>query len=123
TCALPISAAGFAHVGQHRSKPVELWQQGDARVLLNTGPSTAAGTGPGSGGPAGAAIGAFAVETADPERAARRATALLAPVLPRPRGAAEADLTAVAAPDGTAGLVCRTGPPAGRPGDPILSRA
>ncbi len=118
-----LAAAGFAHVGQHRSKPVELWQQGDARVLLNTGPSTAAGTGPGSGGPAGAAIGAFAVETADPERAARRATALLAPVLPRTRGAAEADLTAVAAPDGTAVFFCRTGASDGWLGDFILSGA
>ncbi|RAY12737.1 sugar phosphate isomerase/epimerase and 4-hydroxyphenylpyruvate domain-containing protein [Actinomadura craniellae] len=104
-----LAATGFAHIGQHRSKPVQLWQQGEARVLLN-----ATGT-------AGAAIGAFAVETGDPERAARRATALLAPALPRTRGTAEADLTSVAAPDGTAVFFCRTGAPDGWLGDFILS--
>ncbi|TDE19238.1 hypothetical protein E1289_33595 [Actinomadura sp. 6K520] len=104
-----LAATGFAHIGQHRSKPVELWQQGDARVLLNaTGSSRAA-------------IGAFAVETGDPEGAARRATALLAPALPRTRGAAEADLTSVAAPDGTAVFFCRTGAADGWLGDFILS--
>ncbi|WP_262403170.1 hypothetical protein [Actinomadura sp. CNU-125] len=56
-----LAATGFAHVGQHRSKPVQLWRQGDARVLLNAAAPAAA---------AGAAIGAFAVETADPGRAA-----------------------------------------------------
>jgi 4-hydroxyphenylpyruvate dioxygenase len=30
-----LAAMGFAHTGQHRSKPVQLWQQGGARVLLN----------------------------------------------------------------------------------------
>ncbi|TDC86278.1 sugar phosphate isomerase/epimerase and 4-hydroxyphenylpyruvate domain-containing protein [Actinomadura sp. 7K507] len=106
-----LAATGFAHIGQHRSKPVQLWQQGDARVLLNTT------------GSARAAIGAFAVETDDPERSARRATALLAPVLPRTRGAAEADLTSVAAPDGTAVFFCRTGAADGWLGDFILSGA
>ncbi|TDC57105.1 sugar phosphate isomerase/epimerase and 4-hydroxyphenylpyruvate domain-containing protein [Actinomadura sp. KC345] len=106
-----LAATGFAHVGQHRSKPVQLWQRGDARVLLNA-----------TGAPR-AAIGAFAVETGDPERAARRATALLAPVLPRTRGAAEADLTSVAAPDGTAVFFCRTGAADGWLGDFILSGA
>ncbi|MFG2086881.1 bifunctional sugar phosphate isomerase/epimerase/4-hydroxyphenylpyruvate dioxygenase family protein [Spirillospora sp. NPDC048824] len=104
-----LAATGFAHIGQHRSKPVQLWQQGDARVLLNTT------------GTARAAIGAFAVETGDPGRSARRATALLAPALPRTRGAAEADLTSVAAPDGTAVFFCRTGAPDGWLGDFILS--
>ena len=45
-----------------------------------------------------------------PARGGRsRAEALLAPVLPRRRGPAEADLSAVAAPDGTAVFFCRTG--------------
>ena len=48
-------------------------------------------------------------ETDDPAAAATRAEALLAPVLPRSRGPAEADLAAVAAPDGTAVFFCRTG--------------
>ncbi|QFG20836.1 bifunctional sugar phosphate isomerase/epimerase/4-hydroxyphenylpyruvate dioxygenase family protein [Actinomadura sp. WMMB 499] len=109
-----LAAIGFAHVGQHRSKPVQLWQQGDARVLLNA---------TGTSGTSGAAIGAFAVETGDPGRAARRAGALLAPVLPRTRGAAEADLTSVEAPDGTAVFFCRTGAADGWLGDFIRSGA
>ena len=49
------------------------------------------------------------LETANPPDAATRAQALLAPVLPRRRGPAEADLSAVAAPDETAVFFCRTG--------------
>jgi 4-hydroxyphenylpyruvate dioxygenase len=65
-------------------------------VLLNGAP-----------GARGAAIGALGVETADPAASARRAEALLAPVLPRVRGEAEADLPAVAAPDGTSVFFCK----------------
>lgn len=97
-----LAALGFAHTGQHRSKPVQLWQQGGARVLLN-----ASARDPERHGVA--EVGALAVESADPTRSARRAEALLAPVLPRSRGADEANLSAVAAPDGTSVFFCRTG--------------
>ena len=93
-----LTALGFARTGAHRSKPVELWSQGCARVLLN---ATA-------GGPAGA-IAALGIETTDPTAAARRAQGLLAPVLPRTRGPQEADLAAIAAPDGTSIFFCQTG--------------
>ena len=33
-----LTALGFARTGQHRSKPVQLWQQGNARILLNFAP-------------------------------------------------------------------------------------
>lgn len=92
-----LAAMGFAHVGQHRSKPVQLWQQGAARVLLTSGERGQT------------AVSALAVETSDPSRSARRAEALLAPALSRSRGPAEAELTSVAAPDGTAVFFCRTG--------------
>ncbi|MEW1585400.1 TIM barrel protein [Micromonospora vinacea] len=97
-----LTALGFAHTGQHRSKPVQLWQQGDARVLLNFAPqrTVAAGT---------AAICALAVESSDPAASAERAEQMLAPVLPRLRQPEEADLSSVAAPDGTAVFFCRTG--------------
>jgi 4-hydroxyphenylpyruvate dioxygenase len=98
-----LTALGFARTGQHRSKPVQLWQQGAARVLLNSSTSDE------SGSAHGAAVAALGVETADPAGAAGRAEALLAPVLPRTRGPAEADLSAVAAPDGTEVFFCRTG--------------
>ncbi|TCO50365.1 4-hydroxyphenylpyruvate dioxygenase-like putative hemolysin [Kribbella antiqua] len=96
-----LAALGFAHTGQHRSKPVELWQQGSARVLLNFAPERAVH-------PATASICALAVDSADPQVSARRAERLLAPVLPRSFRPDEADLTSVAAPDGTAVFFCRT---------------
>ncbi|WP_353611771.1 VOC family protein [Streptomyces sp. AA4] len=91
-----LSALGFARTGIHRTKPVERWEQGPARILVNR-----------SGGPA--AVAALAVESADPAAAARRAVRLDAKRLPRERGPTEADLAAVTAPDGTALFFCRTG--------------
>jgi 4-hydroxyphenylpyruvate dioxygenase len=93
-----LAALGFARTGQHRSKPVQLWSQGDARVLLNS-----------ADGSSGASIAALGIETVDADSSARRAAALLAPVLPRARGPAEADLSAVAAPDGTSVFFCTSG--------------
>jgi 4-hydroxyphenylpyruvate dioxygenase len=91
-----LHAMGFAQAAQHRTKPVALWQQRDVRILLN------------AAAPAAPDIAAIAVESADPGRSARRAQALLAPVLPRQRGPDEADLSAVAAPDGTSVFFCRS---------------
>ncbi|GAA3162699.1 sugar phosphate isomerase/epimerase and 4-hydroxyphenylpyruvate domain-containing protein [Blastococcus jejuensis] len=98
-----LTALGFTHTGQHRSKPVQLWEQGRARVLLNA--SVVRPEGPGL-----AAVAALGLESTDPTASALRAEALLAPVLPRTRGAAEAELSAVAAPDGTEVFFTRTGP-------------
>jgi 4-hydroxyphenylpyruvate dioxygenase len=99
-----LRTMGFAHVGPHRSKPVQLWQHGDIRVVLNHG-----------AGDDDPEVVAVAVQSADPDRSAARAQALLAPVLDRRRGEGEADLAAVAAPDGTAVFVC--GPDGGWLGD------
>jgi 4-hydroxyphenylpyruvate dioxygenase len=84
-----LDAVGFRHVGPHRSKPVQRWDSGGARVLLNHGDAQGDG------------VAALAVESADAHDSVRRAEALLAPVLARRRSAGEADLAAVAAPDGT----------------------
>ncbi len=97
-----LTALGFAHVGEHRSKPVQLWQQGEARVLLNAAPRATAA-------PGTAQISALAVESTDPAASARRAERLLAPVLPRTRQPQEADLYSVSAPDGTTVFFCHTG--------------
>jgi 4-hydroxyphenylpyruvate dioxygenase-like putative hemolysin/sugar phosphate isomerase/epimerase len=99
-----LTAFGFTRVGEHRSKPVQLWQQGGARVLLNRTPRAAAA-------PGTVEVSALAVETEDPAASARRAEQLLAPVVPRRRQPDEADLSAVAAPDGTTVFFCRTGGP------------
>jgi 4-hydroxyphenylpyruvate dioxygenase len=98
-----LAALGFTHTGQHRSKPVQLWEQGAARVLVNASVVRPSGAGT-------AEVVALGLESADPTGSARRATALLAPVLPRTRGAAEADLSAVEAPDGTQVFFTRTVP-------------
>ncbi|GAB4051246.1 TIM barrel protein [Catellatospora paridis] len=101
-----LGALGFAHTGQHRSKPVQLWQQGEARVLLNFEPQRTVA-------PGTAAICALAVESTDPAASTQRAVRLLAPVLPRTRRPDEAELSSVAAPDGTAVFFCRDGSDSG----------
>ena len=92
-----LAGLGFTHTGQHRSKPVELWEQSACRVVLNS-----AVTRP------GAAISAFAVTTEDPDAALRRAEALCAPVHVGLHGPREVSLPSVTAPDGTDVLL--TGP-------------
>ncbi len=90
-----LRALGFARTGRHRSKPVDLWEQGEARIVINRG------------GPAGdPRVVALAVASGDPDRSTERAEALLAPVLARRHGPEEADLAAVAAPDGTSVFFC-----------------
>jgi 4-hydroxyphenylpyruvate dioxygenase len=90
-----LRAMGFARVGPHRSKPVQLWQHGDIRVVVNHG-----------AGDDDPEVVAVAVQSADPERSAARAHALLAPRLERRHGPGEADLSAVSAPDDTAVFFC-----------------
>ncbi|WP_105971227.1 bifunctional sugar phosphate isomerase/epimerase/4-hydroxyphenylpyruvate dioxygenase family protein [Streptomyces geranii] len=97
-----LGALGLTRTARHRSKPVDLWERGEARVLVNTGPSARRdGTG----------LAAVGLESPDPAGAARRAEALLAPVLPRRRAPEDALLDAVAAPDGTELFFCATGRP------------
>jgi 4-hydroxyphenylpyruvate dioxygenase len=97
-----LGALGFARTARHRSKPVDLWRQGEARVLVNTGPAARR---------EGTQLAAIGLESPDPAGAARRAEALLAPVLPRRRAAEDAPLDAVAAPDGTELFFCATDRP------------
>ncbi|MEU4560548.1 TIM barrel protein [Actinoplanes sp. NPDC023936] len=97
-----LTALGFARTGSHRSKPVQLWQQGAARILLNFASQRTVA-------PGTAAICALGLESSDPAGSAERADRLLAPVLPRVRQPEEADLSSVAAPDGTAVFFCRPG--------------
>ncbi|MFE7853940.1 bifunctional sugar phosphate isomerase/epimerase/4-hydroxyphenylpyruvate dioxygenase family protein [Streptomyces sp. NPDC057403] len=98
-----LAALGFSRGARHRSKPVDLWQQGEARVLVNTGTGVRRGDGTG--------LAAIGLESPDPAGAARRAEALLAPVLPRRRAERDAPLDAVAAPDGTELFFCATDRP------------
>ncbi|MFJ4466215.1 bifunctional sugar phosphate isomerase/epimerase/4-hydroxyphenylpyruvate dioxygenase family protein [Streptomyces sp. NPDC089424] len=95
-----LAALGFARTARHRGKPVDLWQQGEARILVNTGPAVRRGD---------TQLAAVGLRSPDPVAAADRAEALLAPVLPRRRSPHDAPLDAVAAPDGTELFFCGSG--------------
>jgi 4-hydroxyphenylpyruvate dioxygenase len=116
-----LGALGFSQTGRHARKPVELWERGEARVLLNTA---------GADRHDGPALAALGLETPDPAGAVERAESLLAPALARRLAREDTQLETVAAPDGTRLFFCRTGqdghpdwrddfaqgrPPAGRP--------
>ncbi|MFF4655386.1 bifunctional sugar phosphate isomerase/epimerase/4-hydroxyphenylpyruvate dioxygenase family protein [Streptomyces sp. NPDC001381] len=107
-----LGSLGFARTARHRGKPVDLWEQGEARILVNTGPAAHALPRSRGGTPTdGTTLAAIGLESPDPAAAARRAEALLAPVLPRRRAAEDAPLDAVAAPDGTELFLCATNRP------------
>ncbi|MER6238942.1 TIM barrel protein [Streptomyces clavifer] len=95
-----LSALGFSRTARHSGKPVDLWEQGEARILLNTDTS---------GHKPDLSLTAVGLETPAPEAASARSESLLAPVLPRRRAPEDAPLDAVAAPDGTEFFFCATG--------------
>jgi 4-hydroxyphenylpyruvate dioxygenase len=97
-----LTALGFTRAARHRGKPVDLWQRGEARILVNTAATARRD---------GTRLAAIGLASPDPAAAARRAEALLAPVLPRRRAPEDAPLDAVAAPDGTELFFCATGDP------------
>ncbi|MFJ3506082.1 bifunctional sugar phosphate isomerase/epimerase/4-hydroxyphenylpyruvate dioxygenase family protein [Streptomyces luteogriseus] len=97
-----LGALGFTRTARHRGKPVALWEQGEARILVNTGTAVRRD---------GTRLAAIGLQSPDPAGAARRAEALLAPVLPRRRAPQDVPLDAVAAPDGTELFFCATGHP------------
>src|SRR5689334_8090680 len=76
-----LHGLGFTRVARHRSKPVQLWQQADIRILLNRARPGVEDRTRGD-----AAIAAIAVESPDPARSGLRAEALLAPAIPRRYG-------------------------------------
>ena len=53
-----LSALGFTRTARHRSKPVDLWEQGGARILVNTGPAARPRAAP--------ALAAIGLESPDP---------------------------------------------------------
>ena len=90
------AATGFAHRGRHRTKPVQLWTQGRARIIVNE--QQARGLEP--------TIAALAFDVEDPLIAASRALQLKAEAVPRQSQANEAVLQAVRAPDSTEIFLC-----------------
>lgn len=86
-----LDTLGFRSQGKHRNKPVELWEQGAARIIVNDRPTSR--TEP--------AIAALGFDVPDPVRAASRALQLRASAVPRSQEIGEEVLQAVSAPDST----------------------
>jgi 4-hydroxyphenylpyruvate dioxygenase len=95
-----LRGLGFTHTGQHRTKPVELWEQQACRIVLNSAVTRAQA-------PGAAAISALAISSSNPLSSLRRAAALLAPASPNVREPGETELAAITAPDGTSIFVTR----------------
>lgn len=95
-----LGALGFQESGRHRTKPVTLWQQGTARILVNADHRLA-----------DIGLSAIGLESAAPAASVARAKALRSPVLPRGRALDEVELDSIAAPDGTDIFFCRTEQP------------
>jgi 4-hydroxyphenylpyruvate dioxygenase len=87
-----LSALGFGRSATHRSKKVAAWTQGDATILVTV--TTDAPEDDSS------AVAAIAFDAEDPPQFAASAEGLKVAALPRVVRPGEADLPAVAAPDG-----------------------
>jgi len=97
-----LTGLGLRRTGVHRSKPVELWEAGEARILVNSGRRSAPV-------PGQFAVAAVGLDVAAAEPVAQRAAALRAPLVPRHRNWDEADLVAIEAPDGVEIFLCEEG--------------
>jgi 4-hydroxyphenylpyruvate dioxygenase len=96
-----LGQLGFGFNGRHRTKDVQLWTMGHARVIVNE-------AAPGSvGSPAIAALG-FDVDS--PVIASARAQQLKAPAVPRKSQANEEVFQGFAAPDSTEIFLCQGSP-------------
>ncbi len=82
-----LASLGFVRSGVHRSKPVSMWRNGDAYVVLNDTPGASTWH-------------ALGVVTPEVATVAARAKALLWPAVDRTRGAGEARLPGITSPSG-----------------------
>ncbi|MGZ4493238.1 MAG: TIM barrel protein [Nocardioides sp.] len=82
-----LEALGFVRAGRHRSKPVSVWRNGGAHVVLNDTPGASRWH-------------ALGVTTPQVATVAARAKALLWPAVDRTRGAGEARLPGITSPSG-----------------------
>ncbi|MDQ0275928.1 4-hydroxyphenylpyruvate dioxygenase [Arthrobacter silviterrae] len=92
-----LGQLGFTSEGRHRTKDVQLWTMGQARVVIN------------EAAPEGAepAISALGFDVENPLLASSRAQQLLAPVVPRKSQADEEVFQGIAAPDSTEIFLCQ----------------
>jgi 4-hydroxyphenylpyruvate dioxygenase len=93
-----LEQLGFTRYGQHRSKAVTLYRQGDIRFALNAEPAADAR---GRFTQEPACVCSLGLLTEHSARAASRARALLSARQDTPRGAQEIELPTIIAPGGT----------------------
>jgi 4-hydroxyphenylpyruvate dioxygenase len=99
-----LGQLGFEFNGRHRTKDVQLWSLGHARVIVNEAAHVEGVTSAGDASPAIAALG-FDVDS--PVIAAARAQQLKAPAVPRKSQANEEVFQGFAAPDSTEIFLCQ----------------
>ncbi|MET3950571.1 TIM barrel protein [Arthrobacter sp. UYEF36] len=99
-----LGQLGFAFNGRHRTKNVQLWTMGHARLIIN---EESAEDPQAAGAPAISALG-FDVDS--PVIAAARAQQLKAPAVPRKSQADEEVFQGFAAPDSTEIFLCQGSP-------------
>ncbi|QCP00421.1 sugar phosphate isomerase/epimerase and 4-hydroxyphenylpyruvate domain-containing protein [Arthrobacter sp. 24S4-2] len=110
-----LGQLGFEFNGRHRTKDVQLWTMGHARVIINeqdpSGPDAADGAAA-VGASAGSApvIAALGFDVDSPVIAAARAQQLKAPAVPRKSQANEEVFQGFAAPDSTEIFLCQGSP-------------
>ncbi|MCU1522369.1 MAG: sugar phosphate isomerase/epimerase and 4-hydroxyphenylpyruvate protein [Arthrobacter sp.] len=97
-----LSQLGFASNGRHRTKNVQLWTMGHARVIINEDSAGAES--------AETAIAALGFDVASPVIAAARAQQLKSPAVPRKSQADEEIFQGFAAPDSTEIFLCQGSP-------------
>jgi 4-hydroxyphenylpyruvate dioxygenase len=107
-----LGQLGFEFNGRHRTKDVQLWTLGHARVIIN---EAGHGSGNASAGNASApavapAIAALGFDVASPVIAAARAQQLKAPAVARKSQANEEVFQGFAAPDSTEIFLCQGSP-------------
>lgn len=112
-----LGQLGFEFKGRHRTKDVQLWTMGHARVIINEQdpdrPHAADGAASAAGGPSAGsapAIAALGFDVDSPVIAAARAQQLKAPAVPRKSQANEEVFQGFAAPDSTEIFLCQGSP-------------
>lgn len=96
-----LGQLGFGFNGRHRTKNVQLWTMGHARVIINEQAPD---------GAAAPAIAALGFDVDSPVIASARAQQLKAPVVPRKSQANEEVFQGFAAPDSTEIFLCQGNP-------------
>ncbi|QHK21012.1 TIM barrel protein [Pseudarthrobacter psychrotolerans] len=99
-----LGQLGFEFNGRHRTKAVQLWSMGHARVIVN---ETAHLEGDTSAEDASPAIAALGFDVDSPVIASARAQQLKAPAVPRKSQANEEVFQGFAAPDSTEVFLCQ----------------